>query len=143
GSNTWMPVISTLIGNTINHNLTDLTPNIDYEFKAYATTASGTTYGTIKSFITLGINGAHENKISIMVYPNPANSQTNLIITGISGETKITLSDIQGRTLNTINTKAISRILEQNIDLNNLAKGIYYIRIQNSDINKTQKLIVK
>ena len=78
-----------------------------------------------------------------MMYPNPAESQTNLIITGINGETKIVLSDVQGRILNTINTKPVSGTIEQTIDLNNLAKGVYYIRIQNADINRTQKLIVK
>ncbi len=78
-----------------------------------------------------------------MIYPNPATSQTNLVVNGINGETKIVLSDVQGRILNTINTKPLSGKLEQTIDLSNLAKGVYYIRIQNSDINRTQKLIVK
>ncbi|MDD4685592.1 MAG: T9SS type A sorting domain-containing protein, partial [Bacteroidales bacterium] len=65
------------------------------------------------------------------------------VISGISGEAKIILSDVQGRVLNTINAKPVSGTIEQTIDLNNLAKGVYYIRIQNTDINRTQKLIVK
>ena len=61
-----------------------------------------------------------------MMYPNPATSQTNLIVEGVSGETKIVLSDVQGRILNTINTKAVNGVVEQTIDLNNLAKGVLY-----------------
>jgi len=38
---------------TTNNNLTGLTPNTNYEFRAFATTASGTTYGSILTFETL------------------------------------------------------------------------------------------
>ncbi len=77
------------------------------------------------------------------MYPNPTNTQTKLVVNGISGDVKIVLSDARGRILRTINTEAIEGSLEQVIDVNDLAEGIYYIRIQNADINKTQKLIVK
>ena len=77
------------------------------------------------------------------MYPNPANNETKLIISGVQGDTKIVLSDVQGRILNTINTKAINGVVEQTIDVNNLAKGVYYVRIQNSNLNRTNKLIVK
>jgi TctA family transporter len=77
------------------------------------------------------------------MYPNPAKIQTKLIVSGISGDVKIILSDVQGRILSTVNTEAVSGVLEHTLDLNDLVEGVYYIRIQNSVINKTQKLIVK
>ena len=40
-------------GTTISYNLTGLAPNTSYTFRAFATTASGTTYGTEKTFTTL------------------------------------------------------------------------------------------
>lgn len=122
---------------------TILQQGLEYNFRAYARTFTETTYGLPLTFGTLGINDIDGNEILIMIYPNPAESNTNLIISGISGETKIILSDVQGRILNTIKAKPLSGVLEQSIDLNNLAKGVYYIRIQNSDINRTQKLIIK
>ncbi len=39
-------------GTTMSHNLTGLTPNTGYTFRAFATTASGTTYGTALTFTT-------------------------------------------------------------------------------------------
>ncbi|MDD4829182.1 MAG: choice-of-anchor J domain-containing protein [Bacteroidales bacterium] len=123
--------------------ITELASNTNYFFKAYITNPVTTAYGNEANFITLGLLGVDGKEISIMMYPNPATSQTNLIVEGVSGETKIVLSDVQGRILNTINTKAVNGVVEQTIDLNNLAKGVYYIRIQNSYINRTQKLIVK
>ncbi|MFA6932927.1 MAG: choice-of-anchor J domain-containing protein, partial [Bacteroidales bacterium] len=124
-------------------NITGLQSNTDYFFKSYLTNTVGTVYGNEVNFMTLDIKDAQGKEISIMMYPNPANSKTNLIVTGVNGETKISLSDVQGRILNTTNTKAVNGVVEQTINLDNLAKGVYYVRIQNSQINKTQKLIVK
>ena len=39
-------------GTTMSHNLTGLTPNTGYTFRAFATTASGTTYGAEMTFTT-------------------------------------------------------------------------------------------
>ncbi len=39
-------------GTTISYNLTNLTPNTGYTFRAFATTASGTTYGAEMTFTT-------------------------------------------------------------------------------------------
>jgi hypothetical protein len=126
-----------------NTTITGLTPNTSYRFRAGAITASGVTYGSTETFTTLGLNEVQGNDVSVKMYPNPTNTQTKLVVNGISGDVKIVLSDARGRILRTINTEAIEGSLEQVIDVNDLAEGIYYIRIQNADINKTQKLIVK
>ncbi|MDD4683719.1 MAG: choice-of-anchor J domain-containing protein [Bacteroidales bacterium] len=128
---------------TITATANTLTNGMSYDVRAYGRTLSETTYGLPLTFTPGSLNGVIGQDISIMMYPNPATSQTNLVVSGINGETKIVLSDVQGRILNTINAKPVSGTIEQTIDLNNLAKGVYYIRIQNSDINRTQKLIVK
>ncbi len=143
GASDWTVVLGTLSGNNLTYNLTGLTPNSSYRFRAGVVTATGITYGETQNFTTLGLNGVDGADISIKMYPNPARVQTKLIVSGISGDVKLIISDVQGRTLNTINAQATNGVLEQTIDLNNLVEGVYYIRIQNSDINKTQKLIVK
>ena len=40
-------------GTTMNYNLNDLTPNVSYTYRAFVTTASGTVYGTEKTFTTM------------------------------------------------------------------------------------------
>ncbi|MDX9799650.1 MAG: T9SS type A sorting domain-containing protein, partial [Bacteroidales bacterium] len=94
-------------------------------------------------FTTLGLNDVEGSEISIMMYPNPTSNQTNLIVNGVSGDAKIIISDMQGRILNTTNVKAANGVIEQTIDVSNLAKGVYYVRIQNNQLSRTQKLIVK
>ena len=42
----------TATSNTMSHNLTNLTPSTEYTFRAFAITASGTTYGAAMTFTT-------------------------------------------------------------------------------------------
>ncbi|MDR0789332.1 MAG: S8 family peptidase [Bacteroidales bacterium] len=54
-ASSWQTIAAT--GTTdITANLTALTPNTSYTFKAYATTASGTTYGSELTFLMQGMN---------------------------------------------------------------------------------------
>ena len=54
-ASTWTPVTTTINGNAITYNLTGLYSNYTYQFKAFASTVSGTVYGSIQSFTTLEI----------------------------------------------------------------------------------------
>ncbi len=139
----WTTENVTLSGDILTFELTGLNPNTVYEFKAFAATASGNNYGDVINFTTLGLNDVQGSEISIMMYPNPTSNQTNLIVNGVSGDAKIIISDMQGRILNTTNVKAANGVIEQTIDVSNLAKGVYYVRIQNNQLSRTQKLIVK
>ena len=54
-SSTWTPLTFTLNGSTMSLNVTGLSQNSAYQYRAYATTLSGTVYGTSQSFTTLAI----------------------------------------------------------------------------------------
>ncbi|MFA7082447.1 MAG: M6 family metalloprotease domain-containing protein, partial [Bacteroidales bacterium] len=53
GATNWTTTIAAITGNSITHNLIGLNANTTYQFRAYATTATGTTYGSVQSFTTL------------------------------------------------------------------------------------------
>lgn len=129
--------------NSISAEANNLQPYTSYNVRAYARTNSNTYYGQGLNFQTLTLTSIDQQPITVMMYPNPATNETKLIISGVSGDTKIVLNDVQGRILNTINTKAVNGVVEQTIDVKNLTKGVYYVRIQNSNLNRTNKLIVK
>ncbi|MDD2489073.1 MAG: T9SS type A sorting domain-containing protein, partial [Bacteroidales bacterium] len=61
----------------------------------------------------------------------------------ISKETRIIISDIQGRVINSFVSNPINSKIVQEIDCSTLSKGIYFINIINSTINNNQKLIIK
>ena len=63
-------------GTTMSHNLTGLTPNTGYTFRAFATTASGTTYGTELTFTTTNDQ-------------TPCSSPTNVEVSNITDNTAV------------------------------------------------------
>ena len=136
-------VLSATGTNSISAEANNLQPYTSYNVRAYARTNSNTYYGQELNFQTLTLTSIDQQPITVIMYPNPATNETKLIVSGVSGDTKIVLSDVQGRILNTINTKAVNGVVEQTIDVNNLAKGVYYVRIKNSNLSRTNKLIVK
>ena len=130
---------------TFNKPLIELQPNTTYYYKSYITNDAGTAYGTEENFTTssLGLNDIENKSFSVSIYPNPATNTTKLTINGIEGDVQISISDAPGRIINTSTTKSINGVIEQTINVSNLAKGIYYIRIQNTTQSRVQKLIVK
>ncbi len=103
-------------------------------FSEFATT----TFKTLKD--ESGLTDV-ENGLSVKVYPNPTTDNTTLEIKGLTSEAKVVVTDIQGRIL-------INDVLPQGettitIDAANLPSGVYYVKLINDQINKTQTLIKK
>jgi hypothetical protein len=78
------------------------------------------------------------------LYPNPANDQVTLTTTveQASGVT-IIISDLQGNTMASYQRKAVAGENQFVLDTNNLASGLYILRIQGSDTSSAQRLEVK
>ena len=72
--------------------------------------------------------------------PNPATSQVNLNIKGVTGMVNCMLIDMSGRVVYNQNINAETANV---INLNNLAKGAYFVRITNDKFSKVEKLIVR
>ena len=138
----WTTVAAT--GENITATLSNLTAETAYEYKAFATTASGTVEGQIMSFTTLATSGladAESGAIKAMIYPNPAKDKATLSLTGLTANAKIIVSDLQGRIIQTEDLQAGSETYELNTS--NYASGVYYIRILCGNNVNTQKLIVE
>lgn len=78
--------------------------------------------------------------VRMNLQPNPATSQVSLNIEGVNGMVNCTLVDMSGRVVYNQNINAEKA---QVIDLSNLAKGAYFVRITNNEFSKVQKLIVR
>ncbi len=74
-----------------------------------------------------------------IIYPNPSTGNAKISITDISEPTDVQLIDNAGRII-----KTISMLSTNTVDLNNLQKGMYLIRIVNkqSGVSTTKKLTV-
>ncbi|MBP1629837.1 MAG: hypothetical protein H6Q15_730, partial [Bacteroidetes bacterium] len=90
-----------------------------------------------------GLNDIEVNTMSVSLYPNPASTTSTLVVKGLVGEAKVIITDVQGRTINTFTMKSINGEATKSINVNEFAKGVYYVRIQNANTISTQKLIIR
>ena len=137
----WTTVSAT--GTTLAATVDNLTAETAYEYKAFATTASGTFEGEVMNFTTLAASGLAdiESGISAIVYPNPAKDKATLRLSGLTTTAKVIISDLQGRIIRTDDIQAGVETYELNTS--NYASGVYYIRIVSGNNVNTQKLIVE
>lgn len=86
------------------------------------------------------LNTITPNTYNVSLYPNPAMNKTTLKIDGLENDVEVHVYDFTSRIINTYIMCPTQSKLE--IDLKNYIKGIYNIKIINSTINITKKLIV-
>lgn len=78
--------------------------------------------------------------VSMKLQPNPATSNVNISLKGVSGNVNMSLIDMSGRV---ITTSTFSAENGTNLNVSNLAKGAYFVRITNDKFSKVEKLIVR
>ncbi|MGM9819248.1 MAG: T9SS type A sorting domain-containing protein, partial [Candidatus Onthomorpha sp.] len=76
---------------------------------------------------------------TMTVYPNPASERATIAVSGVESGAKIVVSDMQGRII--LSDNMANDTYELSVD--NLASGVYYIRVINGNTIHTHKLIVK
>ena len=129
-------------GTAITATINGLTPETEYEYKAFATTESGTVEGNVVLFTTLansGLNSAEGAVATMTVYPNPASERAIVAVSGVENGAKIVVSDMQGRII--LSDNMTSETYE--LSVANMTSGVYYIRVIGTTSTHTQKLIVE
>ena len=139
GSTAWETIPS--VGNAMTVTLHYLYPSTAYEYKAFATTPSGTTDGNVIYFTTsqVGLLSAESTSPSITIYPNPASRSVTISAGGVESGAKIVVSDMQGRII--LSDDMTSETYE--LSVANMTSGVYYIRVIDGASIHTQKLIVE
>lgn len=103
-------------------------------------------WSTIQTFTTLAHRDADESDItsSFNVYPNPANSQATIIFSSDKEDIyDIHLVDMTGRIIQSETYNSIIGENQYQLNLSQVAKGIYMIVLQNKDAILKSKLIVQ
>ena len=65
----------------------------------------------------------------VKIYPNPATTAVTVDFTGYEGQKTISILDIAGKLISSINTSDNQQI----IDVSNLAQGVYIVNVSNAD----------
>lgn len=84
-----------------------------------------------------------DKDFQVEVYPNPANTVLNIAyFSNQIGATKITIAGISGETIYETTVANVSGAVKQAIPIENLAPGLYFIKIENSEYATKRKIIV-
>jgi len=135
-------VVATATGTNLTATATGLTINTLYYYNVYAKKAGDTyVYGTEATFGPCNsLEDVSATWVSVNIYPNPATHTATLSVEGLREDAQITITDLTGKVIGTSIVRANQK--ELTIDVKSYAAGVYYVRVLNSDISKTQKLIV-
>jgi hypothetical protein len=139
---TYATIAGTISGTTLSATITNLTAATGYTYRAFATTADTTVYGVEKTFTTLNsIADVNGNEFSVKLYPNPTDKDATLRVEGLNDNARVIMTDVQGRVISNQEMAAGQKTLT--ISRNNLASGVYYIRVITNNTTRTEKLIIK
>jgi len=81
--------------------------------------------------------GIETEEKQLLIYPNPAN--TNVVISGLSGEAKIEVLNMLGERIYITQTNDS----QESISVSHLPTGTYFVRISDNSGQVTKKLVVK
>ena len=133
-------------GTAVNSNSFDPSISGDGTFFITYTYANGACVRADSAAIMVdnctAINNYPDNK-NIAIYPNPTTGNITVSIANPSGsDLLISVDDIQGRIVYSYAEKNPAKGTARQINLEHLAKGIYYIKLTNGGNNQIQKLII-
>jgi hypothetical protein len=121
--------------------ITELASATEYEFKVFVVCGETEYEGEVKIFTTLAsLQEELSNMLSVSLYPNPAKESATLEFLGLNSEAKISIVNMKGQIVKTID---IQPSQSYELDLNNFASGVYYVKVITEGKIITQKLIVE
>ena len=91
---------------------------------------------TIYVYVDFPYNVESPNNDNYKIFPNPVNDKINIISNSIDIE-KVQILDVTGKIVKQLETKQLNNI---SIDISDLKKGIYFIKINNSSPIKIIKI---
>jgi hypothetical protein len=125
----------------INHSIV---PSPNGIITVKSTNNCGTSALKVLSVITSACPRLGDASIQLQVYPNPANEYINLSFNvEQSQQATIILRDAAGRIVYNEAKEAIAGFNNQQIEVSNLAKGVYFVQLQTSDASENTRLIVE
>lgn len=89
---------------------------------------------------TLAVNYFEANDM-IRIYPNPTNGMLNVRVNQFVGSVNIQVVDLNGRIV--FATNATDFNVEKTIDLSQLQKGIYVLKVSGEGLNYNEKIILR
>lgn len=122
-----------------NVKVTDM--DVRNDNAVYASTYGRGVFSGIFTNASLSVNDVAITASSVKVFPNPSNGQINISSTQFTGKISIQVADLLGRIV--YDKTEENFISEKSIDLSQLQKGVYIIKLSNETINQSEKIIIE
>ena len=100
---------------------------------------TGTGYTWAARSISVSNNENQVTKNDFLIYPNPAKSYVNLQVETLNGTGNIIITDLYGKQ---IKSQPLS-MGNNNVDIANLNKGLYFISTITNEGKTTKKLVIE
>lgn len=111
------------------------------EYELTVSDENGCEVATEAVSVFVGI-GELLNRVSLSVYPNPNNGMFTLNIEGLNGEAvNFDVVDAIGKTVASEQFNSVNASFQHQMDLSNLANGLYYLNIQLNGAVKSIKMV--
>jgi hypothetical protein len=114
--------------------------SITYAYAVSGCSNSRTIVGNVVNCATP--RGIVENEIidkGFLLFPNPAKTQVKLQLENITANADVIITDVFGKTVK----KQVINIGTNNIDVSNLAKGLYFVSVHTNESVFSKKLIIE
>jgi len=150
-----LPVFSTLIngqgyeeGNPITLKVWSENDNVSADFTMDAIYDSYVSdvypEGDGKYSIVNIAKGEIENSEEIIsIYPNPSEGIFNISIEGVSGNIQVKVFDIHGNDYRLFEIEETKNITTKQLDLKELAAGVYFISFSGKEFSQVKKIVLK
>ncbi len=126
------------------------TPNAGFQFESWSNGETSNPYSfVVTADVTLqaiftpleGIDPVASDA-TCTLFPNPASGSTTVSISGVSGAVRISVVDINGRTVST-ETLQCGDDCQKTLQLEGLTQGTYFVKVTGESLNIVKKLIVR
>jgi len=109
-------------------------------FESYHYLGNNLFIDDVQVYTTVNIDENTLDNTSFQVFPNPAQNKVNLLFTPVDSEISIKLMNLQGQIILNNVKPGISGQIQ--IDLNNIARGIYLLEVRDQQKKHIEKLII-
>lgn len=120
--------------------------NIFFRFRLVTETGSSNNFylDDINLTTITSINEQFNHTLNLSVFPNPSNDQVFVIFDLLEDkDVEITLHDVLGKTIKTIHKQAFTNGNHRiSIPVNDISKGIYFVKVNVNNIITSQKIMV-
>lgn len=135
-------LLGTYSGNTLPAQVTSPSGSMYIEFKSNYVFA----YGGFEASYSVGNLGFDETTgvHDLNIYPNPASTQLNINFTvDTPRDLNVQLLNLTGQVIQQFDMNGFSGQFKKSVDLSQLAKGVYVLKLTHPQGNYTQKVIVQ